>query len=64
MEVAVKTGTAGSKKDGFDAVLMGFFPARKARYSFAFRLERGGKAQVEGAAFLKKFLTTCFKSRK
>ena len=42
---------------------MGFFPARKARYSFAFRLERGGKAQVEGAVFLKKFLTACFKNK-
>jgi cell division protein FtsI/penicillin-binding protein 2 len=62
--VAAKTGTAGNKRNGFDAVIMGFFPARQARYSFAFRLERGGKAQVEGAAFLKKFITTCFKSRK
>lgn len=64
LQVAAKTGTAGNKKDGFDAVLMGFFPARQARYSFAFRLERGGKAQVEGAAFLKKFISTCFKTKK
>ncbi len=63
MQVAAKTGTAGRKRDGFDAVLLGFFPARKARYSFAFRLERGGKAQVEGAVFLKNFLTTCFKDK-
>lgn len=60
VQCAVKTGTAGSRKLGFDAVLLGFFPARKARYAFAFRLERGGKAQLEGAIFLKNFLISLY----
>jgi hypothetical protein len=57
MHIAIKTGTAGEKKLGFDAIIMGFFPAHKPQYAFAFRLERGGKAQVQGAHFLKEFLT-------
>lgn len=57
MSIAIKTGTAGEKRLGFDAIIMGFFPAHKPRYAFGFRLERGGKAQVQGAYFLKDFLT-------
>ena len=57
MSIAIKTGTAGEKKLGFDAVIIGFFPAHRPQYAFGFRLERGGKAQVQGAQFLKEFLT-------
>jgi hypothetical protein len=56
MLVALKTGTAGSKRKGLDSILMGFFPAEKPRYAFAFRLQGAGKAQLEGAYFLKRFL--------
>jgi hypothetical protein len=55
-KVALKTGTAGNKKLGLDAILTGFFPADKPQYAFAFRLERVGKAEWRGALFLKDFL--------
>lgn len=56
MLTALKTGTAGDKKSGLDSILMGFFPAVKPQYAFAFRLQQAGKAQLEGAYFLKRFL--------
>lgn len=58
--VGVKTGTSGSKKLGLDAVLIGFFPAEKPRYAFAFRLERVGKAELNGAYFLRDFLNSFY----
>jgi cell division protein FtsI/penicillin-binding protein 2 len=56
VRVAAKTGQAGERKTGFDAMLTGFYPARNSQYCFAFRLERGGTAQRNGAIFLKDFL--------
>lgn len=61
ISIALKTGTAGDKKVGLDAVLAGFFPADKPEYAFAFRLERAGKAEWKGAFFLKDFLTDFYK---
>ncbi len=60
VETAIKTGTAGKKSQGFDSVITGFFPYRKPQFAFAFRLERGGKAELAGARFLKKFLYSFF----
>lgn len=60
VETAIKTGTAGKKSEGFDSVITGFFPYRKPQFAFAFRLERGGKAELVGARFLKKFLYSFF----
>ena len=60
VKVALKTGTAGDKKLGLDAILTGFFPGDKPRYAFAFRLERTGKAEWRGALFLKDFLTAFY----
>jgi len=60
VKVALKTGTAGNKKLGLDAILTGFFPADKPQYAFAFRLERAGKAEWRGALFLKDFLTAFY----
>ena len=60
IQAAIKTGTAGNKKQGLDAILFGFFPAQKPQYAFAFRLENAGKAEFKGAYFLKQFLITCF----
>lgn len=56
LNVALKTGTAGNKGVGFDAILIGFFPAEKPHYAFAFRLQHVGKAELKGAYFLKEFL--------
>lgn len=55
---AVKTGTAGSSKLGLDAVIISYFPRHAPRYALAFRLERGGKAEYNGALFLNRYLTT------
>ncbi len=63
VNAAVKTGTAGDKKKGLDAVITGFFPGEKPQYAFAFRLERGGKAEWRGALFLRDFLTTFYRSK-
>ncbi|MEN8152946.1 MAG: penicillin-binding transpeptidase domain-containing protein [Acidobacteriota bacterium] len=60
IETAIKTGTAGKKSLGFDSVITGFFPYQKPRFAFAFRLERGGKAELAGAKFLKKFLISLY----
>jgi hypothetical protein len=54
--LAVKTGTAGDPKQGLDALVIGFFPADKPRYAFAFRLEGAGKAELNGAFFLRDLL--------
>jgi len=56
MDIGIKTGTAGEKSKGLDSILTGFFPFEKPKYSFAFRLEHGGKAEYNGALFLKRFL--------
>lgn len=54
--LAIKTGTTGGRPGGFHAILIGYFPATKPEYAFAFRLERGGKASPHGARFLKRFI--------
>lgn len=58
VRVALKTGTAGDREKGLDAILIGFFPAEKPKYAFAFRLEGVGKAELKGAEFLRDFLTS------
>jgi len=60
MDIGLKTGTAGEKSKGLDSVLTGFFPFEKPRYSFAFRLEHGGKAEYKGALFLRSFLKSFY----
>ncbi|RPJ55011.1 MAG: hypothetical protein EHM12_13040, partial [Dehalococcoidia bacterium] len=60
VQVAAKTGTAGEIKTGYDAIITGFFPANRPRYAFAFILQQGGRAENEGAAFLKDFLISFF----
>ncbi len=57
MKVAAKTGTAGERRPGFHAMMIGFFPADKPLYGFALRLEHGGKADKAGTKVLKRFLT-------
>jgi peptidoglycan glycosyltransferase len=56
LPIGMKTGTAGNRQVGLDAVIVGFFPADKPKYAFAFRLQRVGKAEWIGAQFLKRFL--------
>ncbi|MBN1196546.1 MAG: hypothetical protein JXA62_03990 [Candidatus Aminicenantes bacterium] len=54
---AAKTGTAGDPDLGLDAVMMGFVPADRPAFAFAFRLERGGKAEINGARVLKALIS-------
>jgi len=60
VQLAVKTGTAGEMKAGYDAIFTGFFPANRPRYAFAFILQQAGRAENEGAAFLGAFLTSFY----
>lgn len=53
---AIKTGTTGDRRQGLDALVMGFFPAENPRYAFAFRVERAGKAEFNGEFFLRDLL--------
>jgi hypothetical protein len=53
VNLAIKTGTAGDQQHGLDALLIGFFPAEKPRYAFAFRLEGPGLTQSAGVIFLR-----------
>jgi cell division protein FtsI/penicillin-binding protein 2 len=56
VKTAIKTGTAGEKRQGLNAIIIGFFPAEKPEYAFGFFLEGAGKAELKGAYFLKEFL--------
>jgi len=60
VRVAIKTGTAGSSRQGLDAVIIGFFPVEKPRYAFAFRLQGAGKAELNGAFFLRDLLQSLY----
>jgi len=60
VKTAVKTGTAGDRRKGYDAILTGFFPADRPRYAFAFILQHAGKAELKGALFLKNFLISFY----
>jgi hypothetical protein len=60
VRVAIKTGTAGSSRQGLDAVIIGFFPVEKPRYAFAFRLQGAGKAELKGAFFLHDLLQSLY----
>jgi hypothetical protein len=60
VRLAVKTGTAGRAANGLDAVLIGFFPYEKPRYAFAFRLEGAGRAELNGAFFLRDLIKVLY----
>lgn len=47
----LKTGTAGDSP--YNSILMGFFDVNGNRYSFGLYLEKGGKAEFNGARILK-----------
>jgi cell division protein FtsI/penicillin-binding protein 2 len=56
VRMAIKTGTAAGPAGGLDSVIIGFFPYEKPRYAFAFRLEGGGRAEINGALVLQGLL--------
>jgi hypothetical protein len=54
--LAIKTGTAPGKAGKLDAILVGFLPYDDPRFAFAFRLEGAGRAELQGALFLRELL--------
>jgi len=60
VRLAIKTGTAGNPAGGLDSIIIGFFPYEKPRYAFAFRLEGGGRAELQGAFFLQGLLQVLY----
>jgi hypothetical protein len=60
VRLAIKTGTAAGPAGGLDAVMIGFFPFEKPRYAFAFRLEGGGRAEINGALVLQGLLRALY----
>ena len=48
LRMAVKTGTSGSRQDGFSGLVVGFVPLEAPRYAFAVYLPGAGRAS--GAA--------------
>jgi len=57
LRMGVKTGTVGGQEQGFDAILIGFYPLERPESAFCLRLDHGGKAELAGAQVLKSFLT-------
>ncbi|MCX6555902.1 MAG: penicillin-binding transpeptidase domain-containing protein [Candidatus Aminicenantes bacterium] len=55
-DLAIKTGAAGDSRTGLDALVIGYVPAEKPRYAFAFRLEGGGNVALNGAPFLRELI--------
>jgi peptidoglycan glycosyltransferase len=54
--LAMKTGTAGERKTGLDALIMAFAPAESPRIAFGIIAEDAGPAEYAGAEIAKKFL--------
>ena len=57
LTVAMKTGTAGDRKSGLEAVILAFAPADSPRIAFGIIAEDAGPAEFAGAEIAKKFLT-------
>ena len=49
LSIAMKTGTAGRRADGYDAVIMAFAPVESPRVAFAIIAENAGPAEYAGA---------------
>ena len=53
---ALKTGTAGEKKKGFNSILIGFAPVFNPKIAFSIFVEKAGRAELEGARITRIFL--------
>jgi len=56
ISVAMKTGTAGERKNGLDAVILAFAPAESPRIAFGILAEDAGPAEIAGAKIAHDFL--------
>jgi hypothetical protein len=55
INIYLKTGTAGNKP--FNSILLGYFIKNNRTYSFGIFLQKGGKAEYNGAKALKELIT-------
>jgi peptidoglycan glycosyltransferase len=56
ISIAMKTGTAGERKNGLDAVILAFAPAESPRIAFGIIAEDAGPAEIAGAKIAHDFL--------
>ncbi|HJQ38180.1 MAG TPA: penicillin-binding transpeptidase domain-containing protein [Thermoanaerobaculia bacterium] len=55
--LALKTGTAGTREAGYDAIIIAFTPAEQPRIAFALVLENAGSAELAAAKVAHDFIT-------
>jgi hypothetical protein len=58
--IAMKTGTAGSREKGYDALVMAFAPAESPKIAFSVIAENAGHAEVAGAQIAHDFVAAMF----
>ncbi len=58
--LAMKTGTAGDRKDGLEALIMAFAPVNSPKIAFAIIAENAGPAEFAGAQIAHDFLERIF----
>ncbi len=56
LDFAMKTGTAGDRQGGYNAVIVAIAPAKNPKIAFAIVAENVGKAEIEGAQVTRAFL--------
>lgn len=56
LDYAMKTGTAGDRESGYEAVIVAIAPAENPKIAFAIIAEDVGKAELEGAYVTRAFL--------
>ncbi len=56
ISIAMKTGTAGERKNGLDGVILAFAPAESPRIAFGIIAEDAGPAELAGAKIAHDFL--------
>ncbi len=61
--IAMKTGTAGDKKTGLDAIIIAYFPADKPEFALGLRLKGAGKCEIKGALFVKELITQLYEDK-
>lgn len=57
ISMAVKTGTAGQREDGFNALLIGFAPVENPKIAFALIAENAGPAEFAAAKIAHDFVS-------
>lgn len=62
VRLALKTGTAGKREQGFDALVVGFAPVDRPRIAFAVIAENAGPAELAAAKIAHHFVTEALPS--